>query len=69
VEQLGAGSGTEGVQTLPETAFELIGPHRSEPTPPRGRNRPHVLTGDRRHASTLNAAALGGETDRHIDRA
>ena len=27
VEQLGAGSRPEGVQTFPESAFELIGPH------------------------------------------
>jgi hypothetical protein len=27
VEQLGAGSGTEGVKTLMEAAFKLIGSH------------------------------------------
>ena len=32
VEQLGAGSGTEGVQALPESAFQLIGAHGGEAT-------------------------------------
>jgi hypothetical protein len=27
VEEFGAGSGTEGVQTLPKSALQLIGPH------------------------------------------
>jgi hypothetical protein len=30
VEQLGAGSGTEGVQAITEAAFELIGNGREE---------------------------------------
>jgi hypothetical protein len=33
VEQLGAGSRTEGLQALPEAALELIGTQRQEATP------------------------------------
>jgi hypothetical protein len=29
VEQLGAGSGTEGVEACPESAFKLVGSHGS----------------------------------------
>ena len=30
MEQLGAGSGTEGVEALPEPALELVGTHKGE---------------------------------------
>ena len=33
VEQLGAGSRTEGVETISKSALELIGPHGREATP------------------------------------
>jgi len=35
VEQLGAGSGTEGVQALPESALKLVRTHPQETTPSR----------------------------------
>jgi hypothetical protein len=33
VEELGAGSGSECVQTLAETALEFVGAHESQTTP------------------------------------
>ena len=35
MEQLGAGSGTEGVQALPESALKLVRTHPQETTPSR----------------------------------
>jgi hypothetical protein len=41
VEQLGAGSGTEGVEAFPEAALELIGSHGWEVAYPRRGRRNH----------------------------
>jgi hypothetical protein len=36
VEQLGAGSGTEGVEAFSESALEFVGSHGTEATPSNG---------------------------------
>jgi hypothetical protein len=40
VEELGAGSATEGIETLPEPALEFVRPHWRKRTPALGRPEP-----------------------------
>lgn len=43
VEQLGAGSRTEGIQSLLESAFELVVPHRATACSRKSRSRRAML--------------------------
>jgi hypothetical protein len=44
VEQLGAGSGTEGVEALAKSALELVGSHGRSISPPQRSTSPRRAT-------------------------